>query len=200
MRPNTILAIAYSASGLFIASLVVLMLSVYLDTPRASPFNKNFSLIDDEGRPVDKSIFKGHPSLVYFGYTHCPEACPTTLYEVSGWLDELGEEGRPLRAVFFTIDPERDTRDVMHDYVTAFGDRITGVTGTPDEMRKVAKGWFVHAEKEPAEDGNYHMNHTVDLLMVGADGRLKGLIPYRSDKDAALAKIRSLLLSQPKGA
>jgi len=197
MRPKTIATIAYSTSGLFIASLVALMFSVYVDTPRAAPFNQNFSLIDDEGRPVDKSIFEGRPSLVYFGYTHCPEACPTTLYEVSNWLDELGGDGRSLRAVFFTIDPQRDTRDVMHDYVTAFGQRITGVTGAQDEMTKVANGWFIHAEKEPADDGNYHMSHTVDLLLIGADGRLKGLIPYRSDKDAAIAKIRNVLLSKP---
>ncbi|MFW2229575.1 SCO family protein [Rhizobium sp. CRRU65] len=200
MKPRTLAITALSASAVFVASLIAVMFSVYLDTPRASPFNESFSLIDDQGKPVDRSIFKGHPSLVYFGYTHCPEACPTTLYEITGWFAALGEQGRPLKAYFFSIDPERDTQTVMHDYVTAFGDRITGVTGRVQEMKKVAKGWFIHAEKQPADDGNYHMSHTVDLLLVGADGRLKGLIPYGSDQDAALAKIRSLLLSQAKGA
>ncbi|RWX81029.1 SCO family protein [Neorhizobium lilium] len=200
MKQKTLLAIAASGSGLFVAALVALMVSVYMDTPRAAPFNADFSLLDDRGRPVDKSVFKGRPSLVYFGYTHCPQACPTTLLEVSEWLNALGEDGRPLRALFFSIDPERDTQAVMHQYVNAFGDRITGVTGSLNDIRKVSQGWFIHAEKEPSENGDYHMNHTVDLLLIGADGRLKGLIPYGSDRDEALAKIREVLLDHRSGA
>jgi protein SCO1/2 len=198
MRQTGLLTLAYSVSSIFIASLVALMVSVYVDTPRAASFEADFSLIDDQGRTVDKSVFKGRPSLVYFGYTHCPEACPTTLYEITDWFSALGDEGKPLRALFFSIDPERDTREVMHDYVSAFSDRITGITGSSEETKKVTKGWFVHAEKEPAENGNYHMSHTVDLLLVGADGRLKGLIPYGAGRDEALSKIRDLLLKTPQ--
>jgi protein SCO1/2 len=199
MKQKTLFKMVVTGSGLFVAALVAVIVSVWLETPRAGPFNADFSLVDDRGEPVDKLIFKGRPSLVYFGYTHCPQACPTTLLEISDWLNILGEDGKSLQALFFSIDPERDTRDVMHSYVTAFGDRITGVTGSPDEMRKVSNGWLIHAQKEPSENSNYHMSHTVDLLLIGADGRLKGMVPYGTDRDQALAKIRDVLPPVKRG-
>jgi len=194
MRQKSLAITGFAASAVFVGALVALMVSLYLSEPRTGPFDRQFSLVDDRGNAVDQSIFRGHPALVYFGYTHCPEACPTTLYEVADWLGTLGDQGRALRAYFFSIDPERDTQEVMHDYVTAFSSRIMGITGTPEEMRKVSDGWFIHAAKLPSEDGNYHMSHTVSLLLIGADGRLKGLIPYGTDRDKALAKIRDVLL------
>ncbi len=194
MRQKSLAITGLAASAVFVSALVALMVSLYLSEPRTGPFDRQFSLVDDRGNAVDQSIFRGHPALVYFGYTHCPEACPTTLYEVADWLGTLGDQGRALKAYFFSIDPERDTQEVMHDYVTAFSSRIMGITGTPEEMRKVSDGWFIHAAKLPSEDGNYHMSHTVSLLLIGADGRLKGLIPYGTDRDEALAKIRDVLL------
>ena len=194
MRQKSLAITGLAASAVFVGALVALMVSLYLSEPRTGPFDRQFSLVDDRGNAVDQSIFRGHPALVYFGYTHCSEACPTTLYEVADWLGTLGDQGRALKAYFFSIDPERDTQEVMHDYVTAFSSRIMGITGTPEEMRKVSDGWFIHAAKLPSEDGNYHMSHTVSLLMIGADGRLKGLIPYGTDRDEALAKIRDVLL------
>jgi protein SCO1/2 len=200
MRPRTLAIATFSASVVFVGTLVALMWSIYLSEPRTGPFNASFSLIDDRGRPVDQSIFKGHPALVYFGYTHCPQACPTTLYEVADWMNALGDRGKALKAYFFSIDPERDTREVMHAYVNAFSSRITGITGRPEEMRKVADGWFIHAAKVPGENGDYHMSHTVSLLLVGPDGRLKGLIPYGTDREAALTKIRDVPLTRHGGA
>lgn len=200
MKPRTLAIVATSAAMVFVGALVALMFSIYVESPRAVPFDTSFSLIDDQGRPVDQSIFKGHPALVYFGYTHCPEACPTTLYEVADWMNTLGDQGKALRAYFFSIDPERDTQEVMHEYVNAFSSRIIGVTGKPEEMKKVADGWIIHAEKLPSENGDYHMSHTVSLLLIGADGRLKGVIPYGADRKQALAEIRSALLQHSGGA
>ena len=200
MKPRTLAITALAVSVVFVSSLVALMITMYIEEPRRVPFDVSFSLTDDNGNPVDKSVFKGHPALVYFGYTHCPEVCPTTLYEVADWMNALGDQGRSLKAYFFSIDPERDTQSVMHEYVNAFSSRITGITGAPAEMKKVSDGWLIHASKLPSEDGNYHMSHTVSLLLVGADGRLKGLIPYGMDREQALARIRDLLLTEPKGA
>ncbi|MBB3655665.1 protein SCO1/2 [Rhizobium sp. BK650] len=194
MRARTLAVSGLAASSVFVGALIALMVSLYLSEPHTGPFDRQFSLIDDRGNAVDQSIFRGHPALVYFGYTHCPEACPTTLYEVADWLTALGDQGRVLKAYFFSIDPERDTQGVMHDYVNAFSSRITGITGRPEEMRKVSDGWFIHAAKLPSENGDYHMSHTVSLLLIGADGRLKGLIPYGADRDEALAKIHDVLL------
>ena len=143
---------------------------------------------------MDQGLFKGRPSLVYFGYTHCPEVCPTTLFEVAGWLDKLGPQGDKLKAYFFTIDPARDTPDVMHAYVTSITNRITGITGSAQEMKKVTDGWMIHAERTYGDDSDYHMSHTTSLLLIGADGRLKGMIPYGEDDELALKKIRDTLL------
>lgn len=181
-------------TAFFLALLVGVMVWVGTANARPGPFHALFSLVDDQGNPVDQTLFKGSPSLVYFGYTHCPEVCPTTLYEVAGYLNALGSDGKPLKAYFFSIDPERDTPEVMHGYVTAFTDRITGITGKPDEMQKVVDGWVIHASKLPSEDGDYHMSHTTSLLLVGGDGRLKGLLPYEADQAEAIAKIREVLL------
>ncbi|WP_142779620.1 SCO family protein [Agrobacterium sp. T29] len=191
---NPLLPIFAGCAAIFVSLLVGVMVWVGLDSPRPGPFRTHFSLVDDRGNPVDQSIFKGSPSLVYFGYTHCPEACPTTLFEVAGYLKALGKDGAPLKTYFSSVDPERDTPEVMHGYVTAFTDRITGVTGEPEEMRKVIDGWMVHAAKLPSDDGDYHMSHTMSLLLIGADGRLKGLLPYGADPDQALKTIRSTLL------
>ncbi|WP_075291151.1 SCO family protein [Pararhizobium arenae] len=188
---------ALAAAGLTAAFIVILsgvLAWVSADSRRPGRFDTAFSLVNDRGEPVDQSLFNGRPSLVYFGYTHCPEVCPTTLFEVAGYLKALGADGASLKTYFFTIDPERDTPEVMHGYVTAFTDRITGVTGNPEEMKKVIDGWMIHAAKLPSEDGDYHMSHTTSLLLVGADGRLKGLLPYGATQEEALEKIRSTLL------
>jgi protein SCO1/2 len=183
-------------AGLLIAVLVGVMISVAADRSRPGPFRGQFALVDDRGEAVDQSIFHGSPPLVYFGYTRCPEVCPTTLYEVADWLKAIGPRGKGLKAYFFSVDPERDTPDVMHGYVTAFTDRIRGITGAPEEMRKVVDGWMIHASRLPGADGDYHMRHTMSLLLVGADGRLKAMIPYGMDRDAAIARIEETLLAR----
>lgn len=193
---NPFLLLGGGTAAIFVAALVGVMIWVAADKPRSTPFHASFSLVDDGGNLVDQSLFTGKPSLVYFGYTHCPEVCPTTLFEVADWLNALGPDGQKVKAYFFTVDPARDTRQVMHSYVSAITDRITGVTGSEAEMQKVIKGWRIFAEKLPSSDGDYHMSHTTSLLMIGADGRLKGLIPYGSDREEALAKIRAVLLTK----
>lgn len=197
MNRNPLTLLAMGCAGVFFAALVGVMFWVSADSARArnGPFQASFSLVDDRGAPVDEGLFKGAPSIVYFGYTHCPEVCPTTLFEVTDWLNRLGPDGEKLKAYFFSIDPQRDTPQVMHAYVTAITDRITGVTGDPGEMKKVTDGWMIHASRSFGDDSDYHMSHTTSLLLIGADGRLKGMIPYGSDGDQALQKIRATLLT-----
>lgn len=191
---NPFMLIATTISAIFFCVLIGILFFTFKDEPRNSKFNTAFSLVNDEGQSVDQSIFKGNPSLVYFGYTHCPEVCPTTLFEVAGYLNELGEDGASIKSYLFTVDPERDTPEIMNSYVTAFSDRITGVTGTPEEMKRVIAGWRAFAEKVPNKSGGYSMSHTMDLFLIGSDGRLKGLIPYGADPGEAVRKIRSALL------
>lgn len=196
MSPKAFAIAVASLGGVLFISLVSLIVSMGLSTPATGKFKTAFSLEDDRGNPVDQSIFKGHPALVYFGYTHCPEVCPTTLYEVADWLQALGDQGKDLKTYFFTVDPERDTPQIMHDYVTAFSDRITGITGASSEMQKVIDGWSIHARKVPAEGGDYHMDHSASLFLVGPDGRLKGMIEYNTPREEALSEIRDVLLKR----
>ncbi|MBZ3692004.1 SCO family protein [Phyllobacterium calauticae] len=152
-----------------------------------------FSLIDQNGAPITEAAFQGHPTVLFFGFTHCPEVCPTTLFEMAGWLKALGDEGKDLRVFFISVDPERDTPEVMKGYTAAFTDRITGITGDPKEVEKVIKGWKIYARKVPTENGDYTMDHTASVMLLDRDARLKSTIDYKETTDVALKKLRLLI-------
>ena len=152
-----------------------------------------FELIDDDGNPITEKAFLGHPNLLYFGFTRCPEVCPTTLYEMAGWLNTLGEEGRDIRAFFVSVDPERDTPEIMKGYAEAFTDRVTGITGDPAKVEALLKAWRVYYARVPTEDGDYTMDHTASVFLVDPQGHFQGTISYGERTDVALQKIRNLL-------
>ena len=152
-----------------------------------------FDLVDQNGDPVDETVFAGHPSVLFFGFTHCPEVCPTTMAEMSAWFEALGEEGADLRAYFVSIDPERDTPAVLGDYVSWVSDRITGITGDPQQIAAIAKGWGVFYEKVPLNGGDYTMDHTASVFLLDRNGEFQGTIAYREDMATALGKLRNLL-------
>ncbi len=152
-----------------------------------------FNLTDQNGAPITDAAFKDHPTVLFFGFTHCPEVCPTTLFEMAGWLKTLGDEGKDLRVFFISVDPERDTPDVMKGYTSAFTDRITGITGDPQEVEKLLKGWKIYAKKVPTENGDYTMDHTASVMLLDRDGRLKSTIDYKESPDVALKKLRLLI-------
>lgn len=152
-----------------------------------------FSLIDQNGAPITEAAFQGHPTVLFFGFTHCPEVCPTTLFEMAGWLKALGDEGKDLRVFFISVDPERDTPEVMKGYTAAFTDRITGITGDPKEVEKVIKGWKIYARKVPTENGDYTMDHTASVMLLDRDARLKSTIDYKETTDVAVKKLRLLI-------
>jgi len=153
----------------------------------------DYALIDQAGNPVDQTMFVGHPSALFFGFTHCPEVCPTTLAEMASWFETLGDEGRDLKAYFVTVDPERDTAEIIGDYVSFMSDRITGVTGDPAEIAKIIKAWGVSAERVPMENGDYTMNHTASVFLVNSRGDFEGTIAYGENTDTALGKLRNLI-------
>ena len=152
----------------------------------------DYRLVTAAGEPFTHESLKGAPAMVFFGFTHCPEVCPTSLAEMASWYEALGEEARDLSAFFVTVDPERDTADVVADYVGWTG-HVTGVTGTPAEIDKATASWAVYAEKVPLEDGDYTMDHTASIFLVNADGAFEGTIAYRENRETALAKLRRLL-------
>lgn len=163
-------------------------------TVEASGFGGGtYALVDQRGNAVDQTMFQGHPSALFFGFTHCPEVCPTTMAEMSGWFEQLGDEGKDLQAYFVSIDPERDTPAILGDYVSWVSDRITGVTGTPEEIAKMAKAWGVYYAKVPLEGEDYTMDHTASVFLLDANGQFQSTIAYREDSAIALQKLRNLL-------
>ncbi|WP_128290928.1 SCO family protein [Afifella aestuarii] len=153
----------------------------------------DFTLVDEQGAPVTEEIFEGHPSAVFFGFTHCPDVCPTTLADMASWREALGDKADDLALVFVTVDPERDTPEVMADYVSAFDAGIRGITGEPDKVRAMLDDYHVFYRKVETEGGDYTMDHTASVFLLDGDGRLAGTINFNEDRDAALAKLNRLL-------
>ncbi len=156
------------------------------------PYGDPFTLIDHEGREITETAFRGQPSAVFFGFTHCPEVCPTTLFEMDAWLKQLGDGGKDIRAYFVSVDPERDTPQMMKDYVTNVSDRITGITGDPAKVEAMIKSFGIYWKKVPLDGGDYTMDHTASVLLLKRSGDLFGTIAYQENAETALAKLRRL--------
>lgn len=156
------------------------------------PYGAPFTLTDMDGAPITEAAFRGHPSAVFFGFTNCPEVCPTTLYELNGWLATIGDEGKDIRAYFVSIDPERDTPGMMKTYVTNVSSRITGITGEPEKVAAMAKSFGIYARKVELEGGDYTMDHTASVLLLDSAGDIFGTIAYEENPDTAVAKLRRL--------
>jgi protein SCO1 len=145
-----------------------------------------FRLTDQNGRPFSDTDVKGEPFLVFFGFTHCPDACPTTLLELSDVLDKLGADADKVRVLFITIDPERDNPGALKDYLSAFNSRLVGLTGDPQAVTTVARAYHVYFKKVPLEGGDYTMDHTAIVYLMNKEGRF--VTPFslkRSAQDAA---------------
>jgi len=158
----------------------------------AEAFGGNFELVDQKNAPITEAAFRGQPTALFFGFTHCPEVCPTTLFELDGWLKQLGPDGADIKAFFVSVDPERDTPEVMDLYVANVSDRITGITGAPDKVAAMAKQFAIYAKKVPLEGGDYTMDHTASILLLGRQGQFFGTIAYGENPDTAVAKLRRL--------
>lgn len=152
----------------------------------------DYQLTTASGEAFNRQSFAGAPSMLFFGFTHCPEVCPTSLAEMTSWYETLGDEARDLKAYFVTVDPERDTADIIGDYVSWTG-HVTGVTGTQEEIEKAAKAWAIYYQKVPLDDGDYTMDHTASIFLLNKEGNFEGTIAYREDSATALAKLRKLL-------
>jgi protein SCO1/2 len=156
------------------------------------PFGAPFTLVDQRGDQITETAFRGAPSAVFFGFTHCPEVCPTTLFELDGWLKQLGDEGKDIRAYFVSVDPERDTPELLDAYVSNVSDRIVGITGEPDKVHEMAKSFGIYWKKVELEGGDYTMDHTASVLLLDRGGDFAGTIAYGENPDNALAKLKRL--------
>ena len=133
-----------------------------------------FTLTTQEGKPLTDADLRGAPFLVFFGFTHCPDICPTKLFEISETLRAAGPKGEKLRALFVTVDPERDTPEVMKSYLGSFDPRIVGLSGDRPAIVAVIKAYRAYSRKVPLNDDDYTMDHTALVYLMGKDGNFIG--------------------------
>ncbi len=152
-----------------------------------------FSLTDQNGQPFSDKDLKGKPFLVFFGFTHCPDVCPTTLFEISEILRSLGPAADRTAALFISVDPERDTPAAMKDYLANFDPHLRGLTGDSAALAAVAKAYRVYYKKVPTDGGDYTMDHTAIVYLMDKDGRFVAPFNMRRSADVAAADLRQHL-------
>ena len=190
-----VMAAAFLA-GLALCFGVVLIVAGRLSSPVAqqiAAIGGPFKLTNQDGQAVTDQDLKGHPFLVFFGFTHCPDVCPTTLFEVSEILRALGPDANRTRALFITVDPERDTPAVMKDYLSSFDPHLSGLTGDPEAIAAVAKAYRVYFKRVPLEQGGYTMDHTAIVYLMDKTGRFVSPFNVKRPIDTAAADLRRYL-------
>ncbi|MCZ4273351.1 SCO family protein [Maritalea porphyrae] len=150
----------------------------------------SFALIDHEGNKVGPGMLIGQATMVFFGFSNCPDICPTTLSDISKWLDALGDDSDKINVVFITVDPDRDNAEAMAEYVRYFHPAIRGWTGSRKETEKVADEFGITFEKMNFDNGGYSMNHTASVFLFDKKGRFTGVIDYHESKEFAVPKIQ----------
>jgi protein SCO1 len=181
-----------------VASIVLVVVLVSgrnpLPSAGAAAIGGPFSLVDQNGQTVTDKDLRGHPFLVFFGFTHCPDVCPTSLFEISEVLGKLGPDAQKVSALFVTIDPERDTPAAMKDYLSSFNPRLVGLTGDPAAIAAVAKEYRVYVKKVPLDsNGDYTMDHTALVYLMDKEGRFVTPFNLKRTPEDAAADLRRYL-------
>jgi len=152
-----------------------------------------FHLEDQDGKPFSDADMKGRPFLVFFGFTHCPDICPTTLFDISEVLRRLGKDADRTGAVFITVDPDRDTPEMLKSYLSSFDPHLRGLTGDPAAINAALKAYRVYAKKIPLEDGDYTMDHTAAVYLMDKNGRFVTTFNLKRTPEAAAEELRRYL-------
>jgi len=155
----------------------------------------SFTLIDHHGKSVTDRDYLGKPTLVFFGFTSCPDICPTTLLELSNVLQELKSHADQLNVLFITVDPDRDTPQRLALYLSSFDHRIIGLSGTRENVAAAMTAYHVHAAEVRLEDGGYTMDHTATINMMDSKGKYVGTMSHQEAEASMGAKLRHLLES-----
>lgn len=159
------------------------------DDAAAGPaFIPTFTLTDSEGRVRMTADFRGKFLLVFFGFTSCPDVCPTTLSDISLWLEELGADADRMIVALISVDPERDTPDVLADYVSNFDPRVMGLTGSADDVAQAAADFRATYRRVYKDGGDYTMDHTAGVFLFHPDGRFASIIDFHEDRRFAVPK------------
>lgn len=152
-----------------------------------------FQLTDQSGKAVTDKSLKGKPTLIFFGYTHCPDVCPTSLFEISEVLRAMGKDADKVNALFISVDPERDTPATMKEYLSSFDPHLEGLSGDPAETAKVVTSYRVYAKKVPTKDGDYTMDHTALIYLMDRDGRFVSPFNLKRTPEEAATELKRYL-------
>ncbi len=152
-----------------------------------------FTLTGTDGQEVTEKDLAGKPSAVFFGFTFCPDVCPTTLFELTNMMEQLGSDADKINFVFISVDAGRDGPEEMKQYLESFNERIIGLTGTEEQINVVTKAYKVYHARVPIDDGDYTMDHTASVLLMDANGQFFGTLAYEEATDVMLAKLKRLV-------
>jgi protein SCO1/2 len=191
---------AVSVLGAFLCGLVVVFAAILFIAGRSSSVGPAiaavggpFHLVDQDGKPVSDAEMKGRPFLVFFGFTHCSDVCPTTLFDMSQMLHALGPDAGRIGVLFITVDPERDTSAVLKDYLSSFDPHLRGLTGDPAAVDAALKAYRVYAKKVPLKDGDYTIDHTAVVYLMDKNGRFVAPFNMKRTAEAEAADLHGYL-------
>ena len=183
--------------GVWVAVLVVAASWIGWDAWRGNQpaIGGPFTLVDQDDRPFSSDQLKGKPTLIYFGYTFCPDVCPTSLLLMETAMEQLGPETfKKVNLVFITVDPERDTPKLLKGYVTNFGTTFIGLTGTRDQVAAAARAYRVYFQKVPGKDGSpYLMDHSSIVYLLDRNGRFVTHFTHEAKAEAIAAAVKRML-------
>ncbi|QDL99180.1 SCO family protein [Rhodopseudomonas palustris] len=192
IRPLVI--VAAFAGSLIVGLVVVLWLLGGLQKISApATIGGPFRLTDHNGQIVTEQSMKGKPTLIFFGFTRCPDVCPTSLFELSQVLAAMGSDADRINAYFVSVDPERDTPQSMKDYLSSFDPHLKGLVGTPEAIEKIEKGYRVYAKKVPLKDGDYTMDHTALIYLMDKSGNFVAPFNIKRKPEEAAADLKRYL-------
>lgn len=186
--------VAAVGAGLLVFGNVLPLRSGSDATDTSTPaIGKPFELLSHRGEVINNAALKGKPYLAFFGFTHCPDICPTTLFELTDLMKELGPVADKFNVAFITVDPERDSKELLAEYMTAFDPRIMALRSNPHQTEVAVKAFAAYAKKVPTEGGNYTMDHTAGVYLMDANGNFKGTLDMHEPRETRLHKIRNLV-------
>jgi protein SCO1/2 len=191
-RPLTVIA-AFAAS-LAIGLLVTLWLAGgFRGAAAPAAIGGPFQLTDQAGQTVTEKSLVGRPSIIFFGFTHCPDVCPTSLFEMSEVLRAMGPDADKVNAFFVSVDPERDTSQAMKDYLSSFDPHLRGLTGSNEAIARVISAYRVYAKKVPLKDGDYTMDHTALIYLMDREGKFVRPFDLKRKPEEAAADLKRYL-------
>jgi protein SCO1/2 len=194
MKLKTSIIILAGCFGIFLFIMLPIILSIQdkKEDNVASYTGSSFTLTDVNNNPITEKSFQGPATALFFGFTHCPDICPMTLNKLNIISEQLKKENKSLKVFFISIDPERDTPEVMRDYLSSFGDQFIGITGEPEKIFKLSQSWSIVSQKIFSENGEYTVNHSSPVILL-KDGKYVATIRQQDDIKKSLKKIKKYL-------